>query len=331
MRTNWDQEMMTNSLLSIDDGSDATPPEGGGEPAAPAAAEPAAPAAPESEGTDFAALADEIVQDELGEDTPPVIPPVEPPTLEQPPAVAEPPVVPATPAEPATPETPAELVAATPPAEPPAEPVPAEPAAPAAPEVVLTPENIEAAYTEFEKKLLPQLEKVYQLSEEQATELDENPSVAIPKIAARIHYQAQVAAYTGIMSQLPKIVSAVMERAREVEKAQGAFYTRWPDLDKPENQAKVDATLVAYRNANPEASEEDMREKAGVMAMLSLGLDPNAVAVVPANGAPPVVLGAPVLPAMPAAPGGAGVERLPDRGASSIFEQMADEIDEDNA
>lgn len=254
--------------------------------------------------TDFEALATELESDDVE------------PEPEQPtePAPAEPP------AEPEQPEQPVEAAEPTPaePAQPVAEPAPAEPA-----QEPLTPEAIEAAYTQYRDQIMPQLEQQYQLSQEQVDALNDNPAEVIPKIAAQIHYQAQIAAYTGIMSQLPQIVSSVLDRHTAIQEAQGRFYSRWPDLQKSEYADKVDSTLQAWRNANPNASGEEMIEKAGLMAMLALGLDPTPQAEPeqPTNGGQP--------PARPAAPAGAGAPRTPEAGASNIWESMADEIEQD--
>lgn len=191
----------------------------------------------------------------------------------------------------------------------------------------VTAEAIEAAYQQYEANILPQLEQRYALSEEQLAELEENPGQAIPKIAARIHYQAQVAAYTGVMSQMPRIVHTMIVRERSIQQAEERFYSRWPQLR--EHESHVNATLQTYRRANPKATMQDMIERAGAMAMVSLGLDPRTQEQQQQEQQAAETTTA-AAPARPAGTGGSGAARTADRGAVSIWEQMADEIEEED-
>lgn len=308
MKLKWNEFGPVLLRLRIEGEEDTPPVDGGGEP------EPEIePGSPEDQtALDFGALADSFEQDddddtgEPPEETPPA-----------PPAAATPP--PETPpAEPVTPEPPAEP-AATAPTEPAAETPPAEPPPPAEPEE-LTPEAIEAAYSQHEGNILPLLENQYKtlMTEELVDEIQENPGVAIPKLLARAQYQSQMAAFTGIMSQVPHIVSRVLERFEKIREAETTFYSRWPALKDAKYTQQVDSTLRAWRQANPKASTQDMVEKAGLMAMLAAGLDPR-----PQEEDDPVP--APARPARPAGTSGAA-PRSPAVGATNIFSEMAEEM-----
>jgi hypothetical protein len=289
------------------------------------AAEPAAPSSSpnadrpgEIAEPDFAALAADFEDDEedvieppasdTSEDTPtdevPVVPETPPETPPEAPPVAAAPAV----------EKPPE----TPPAEatPPAEPAAAPPAQTAEP---WTPEKIEATYAEYEKKILPQLEKQYALSEEQVEAINENPAAVIPQLAAQIHYKAQVAAYTGIMSQLPAIIDRVVGVRQTQVEATNNFFKAWPALKESKHSETVGRTLQAYRQANPSAPTDKMIKEAGTMAMLALGLDPTP----PLVGTLPVT---PPAPSRPAGTGGAGAARPADRGATDLWGDLADDI-----
>lgn len=292
------------------------------------AAEPAAPSSPPADRPgelvepDFAALAADFEDDEedvieppapdTSEDTPTDEVPV---VLETPPET--PPEAPPVAAAPAV-ETPPE----TPPAEatPPAEPAAAPPAQTAEP---WTPEKIEATYAEYEKKILPQLEKQYALSEEQVEAINENPAAVIPQLAAQIHYKAQIAAYTGIMSQLPAIVDRVVGVRQTQIEATNNFFKAWPALKDAKHSETVGRTLQAYRQANPSAPTDKMIKEAGTMAMLALGLDPTPPSVEGAAPTPPIV---PAAPARPAGTGGSGPARPADRGATDLWGDLADDI-----
>jgi hypothetical protein len=162
------------------------------------------------------------------------------------------------------------------------------------------------------------LEQQYQLTPAQVDELNENPGQAVPKLLARVHYSAQVAAYTGVMSQVPRVVQAIVERHRMIEKAEGTFYGRWPALANASHSKAVENVLNTWRAANPNATTEEMVEKAGLMAMLSLGLDPTPQASIPPPGNPTP----PTPPARPAGTGGSG----PTRGATNVWDEMAESI-----
>jgi len=294
-------------------------------PAAPAV-EPSAPApasAPPAEDVDFVALSKEYESDltedvAVGEPEPAPVPTA--PASPQPPAAQQPAIPPTEPSSAPSvpvvePVVPTPAAASPQPATPPAAP----PVLPAAAEEPITPEKIEAAYKQYETNILPQLEQRYALTPEQAEQLAENPAQVIPKLMARVHYEAQVAAYTGIISQMPRIVGSVVERYTAVKEAEGRFHNRWPMLKDQKYAQSVDAGLRTFRAANPKATTEDMIEKAGLMLMLSLGLNPTPQQ----EPSAPIV---PQTPARPAGTAGAGQARIPGSGASNIFEEMADDI-----
>lgn len=297
--------------------------------ATPPAAVPSTPAAEapvETGNTDFEALSREIEADNLHEEpsgepeTPPapttvattVSPAVTPPV-----AVSTPPVAAASP--------PVAPVAAAPqPAVPPATPQvpPAQPAPAAVPDDGrVTPEKVEAAYKQFEAQLLPQLEQQYKLTPEQVTQLEENAPAFIPKMMAKLHYQVQIAAYTGVMSQMPRVIEQILTQHKAVDTAVGKFYNRWPDLKDAKHDTAVDQGLKAWRNANPNATMDDMIEKAGLMLMLSLGLGPNLQQQ--QQGQQSVT---PNTPVRPAGVAGAGPIAKPAGGAVNVFEAMAEDI-----
>jgi hypothetical protein len=191
----------------------------------------------------------------------------------------------------------------------------------------LTPEAIEAAYSKFETSMMPQLEARYQglLTPEMTKMLEEEPAKAIPKLAARIHYHAQVAAYTGVMSQIPRILGTLLEHNKNAETAMGRFESRWPALKDEKYRAQVDQGLATWRNANPKMTTDEMIEKAGLWLMLSMGLNPTPTE----PAAPPPSLPGPARPAGVGAPGSPG--RIPPGGASNVFEEMAANWNQDDS
>lgn len=225
-----------------------------------------------------------------------------------------------TPAQQPTPQQPAQ---AAQPAQPAPQPTPEATPQPTAQKGPLTSEQIQEAYKAYEGEFLPKLEKAYALTEEQAEALTENLQTELPKLMARVHYNAQMSAYTGVMTQIPVIVEQMMEQSRSIQAAEDRFFGRWPSLKKPEYQSQIMTTLQAYRNANPKATPEDVIEKAGVMAMITLGLDPNegtAAAAQPQAAQPHPSA------SRPAGVHGSGAARPAERGAVGFWEGLAEEI-----
>lgn len=298
-------------------------------PAAPTTpAEPAAPAADPPDGAqasdfDFASLAAPIEEEDEVEETVPAATPEPAPAAATPPVATPPaqapPVVPAVPATPPA-------AAAVPPAAP-AQAAPAQaaqtPAATMPAETPVTPEAVEQAYSKYEAAIMPQLETQYKsvITPDLAKELDENPASAIPKLMAKVHYNAHIAAYTGIMSQLPVLIGNMLQRNKMIDEAEKGFFGRWPDLNKPEHRGSVDSGIRAYRAANPKATMQEVVEKAGLMCMISLGLNPTGQPAVP--GTPPAVPGG--APPPPAGRSGSGAPRPMPGGAVDVWADLVTE------
>jgi hypothetical protein len=126
------------------------------------------------------------------------------------------PVAPPTAAVPDLPApAPVQQSSATPPVNPEAAPSTPEqptPASAAAPEPQPAPTPVEPV--DFEKhraEVLPKLETLYGLSETEAEELRIEPEKALPKLAARLHYEVTAAAFNAVMSSLPQFVERTMQ------------------------------------------------------------------------------------------------------------------------
>jgi len=278
----------------------------------------------EFEEADFGAITDFVELD--GEEPPPVEPQaeaVETPAEETPPE--EPPVeeVSASEAKPEVEEeVPTEVVAE-------AEETPPEPVVEPEPEVTKVPtqEELKGMYDEHRAKTLPELEKLFTLSDEQAAALDEQPSKIIPQLAGQMMYDTMLSTYNAVMSALPTVVGTYLAASTTAEKAQGQFFDRWPDLQKPQASKVVSAAIQAYRSANPRAPLDDVIQGAGVMAMINLGLDPMKKAepeISPAKPKP--------RPPKPAAPRGQTPIPPKPSGESegNFFSDLAEVFDQDN-
>jgi DNA polymerase III subunit gamma/tau len=251
------------------------------------------PAAGSIETPDFAELADwdeslEVAEDDVAPPSEPAAP-VQPsaatqPGASTPPAASAPaaPVAPVSPAPPAAQATPP--VQATPPAQ-------EQPAAPAAtpPAATEPPNSLEA----HRAKAIPELEKLYALAPEELEEFRVTPETALPKLAAKLHFEVVMSAYQAVRNQLPELVGGFMSHQQEVQKANDSFFTKWPDLKDPSHLDQVKGAIKAYKAANPNASREQIINGAGAMVMISLGKNPFASAA----PTPPAVSAVPPRPA----------------------------------
>lgn len=254
---------------------------------------------------DFAALADyasgkeELVPAPVAEPTPPAVAaPTPPPPVASPPASAQAPV--------------------SPPA------APAEPAQPQAPATAQSPASSEQPpqqvnWEDHRKEFLPKLEEMYKLSDQEVQDIQTNPGTAFPQMAAKLHYNVTMALQAAMHQYLPHLIQGQMAQVQARQKDETAFYTRWPALKEavtkdPKVEATINESFKAFRVANPKATIQDMIEKGGLLAMLTLGLNPVAAAAVASTQAP--TMQTPAL--IPGRPAGTGMQgHVPVRQAGT--------------
>ncbi len=197
------------------------------------------------------------------------------------------------------------------------------------PEPVKVPskEDLVGMYKEHREKTLPQLEQIFQLTDEEAAALDEKPSEVIPKLAGQMMYDTMLSTYNAVMTAMPRVVGTYMEATRRATEAQAAFYEEWPDLDNAKAASAVSAAIQAYRAANPRAKLGTVIKNAGVMAMINLGLDPTVKK--PAA----TVAAKPKKPAKPAAPRGRSPAPpvTPGSEETNPFDELTKLQEEENA
>lgn len=175
----------------------------------------------------------------------------------------------------------------------------------AQPEPVKIPtrEELQGLYDEHRKQALPQLEQMYQLSEEDAEALNEAPAKVLPKLAARLQYDAMLSSYNAVMAAIPSVVNRLIDAQRTTAEAEESFFSEWPELKDSKHQNVVVTAIKAFRSANPQATIEQTIKQAGVMAMIQAGLDPtNRNKTTPTTQPKPTAAANP----KPAKPAGAG-------------------------
>lgn len=189
------------------------------------------------------------------------------------------------------------------------QPTPASAAAPdSAPATEQQPEPVD--FEKHRETVLPKLEELYKLTDEEAEAVRVAPETALPKLAARLHFEATTAAFNSVVAVLPNIIENVTKQQKLIQEQEEKFYSRWGALKDPKYEQTVLNSVRAYRTANPRASAQETIEHAGLMAMLALGLNPNPAPQQQAQPTP--------TPAMrPAVPAGAGVPSSPFAGSSN--------------
>jgi hypothetical protein len=133
------------------------------------------------------------------------------------------------------------------------------------------------------------------MSDEQVQELEDNPKEAFPRLAAKLHLEAQLAAVQQITRVLPTMLRHITEQQTQAKTFEDQFFQRWPALS--EQYQYVTQVTQMYRAANPAATAKDVIENVGLHAMLSLKLPIPA----PPGQIAPVASVAPVVPFSPIA------------------------------
>lgn len=281
------------------------------------ASTPAAPAAgpsvdaPVSDGVDWTGISapdhEEVVTTTDAPPAPAAATPASPvpatPAATAAPAVPVVPAVPATPAvTPATPATPQPAAAA-----------PEVPGAPAQ-----TPEQRQAE----EEKLTSQLVEYYKFDEATAAQLQSEPELVLPKLAAQMHV-AMMKGMVNMMTQfVPQIVATHTQRATREESSKNMFFAAYPDLKGYERQILEVGAM--FRRMNPTASPEEAVQRIGETVRAALGLTKAAVTTTPP--APPVRA-----PGSTFRPAGGGLPAGPNQiTPDNPFTKLAEELSLDD-
>ena len=230
---------------------------------------------------------------------------------------AEPPAEPpAAPAPPSTPEPegappPAAVAPAPPPPEPvapPPAPTPAPAPAPAEP----TREELVAQ----RQQIATEIASRYSFTEEEQEQLQTEPHKVLPWMVGKLYLDVFDGVMGAVMAQVPQLIAYERNLTAERTKNEDRFYTRWPAL-KGADERKVASLVTAYRQANPQASLDQIIEHTGAMAHVAMGIP-----LAPAASTPPPAP-SPSRPPIPAAPG-ASSGPAPAPRQRTIWEELAD-------
>ncbi len=231
----------------------------------------------------------------------------EPALTTQPPAVVTTPVQPPAPGPTPTVAATAAPAAPQPPAQP-AQPSPqtAEPAS--QPPVDI----LQELETNRDALIAGIASEQFQLAPEDIAALNEDANKVIPQLAAKVYYMGVVNTarqMKSIMGNLPQMFDNYLRVREGNEKAKDEFYKAWPALDRNKSEVNdlVVRTALAYRQAQPNLTKEQLHSIVGQVVSAHFKL-PLTSAPAPAQpGAPASQVTTTPVPAafVPAAPGSA--------------------------
>lgn len=187
---------------------------------------------------------------------------------------------------------------------------------PAAQAPVRAPEELYAEYRVG-------LETTYSMTQEDAIALATTPESVLPKLAANVHENVmrEVTRHLQhVMQAVPQVMEARIAQQTAETEAKQVFFNAWPGLESHYQTVVQNAALV--RQANPQATREQLIEMAGTMTAMSLGLDPTALRARQQQQAPRTV--APARTPMRPAAVGSSPNAAP-QAPTNPFEAFAEE------
>ena len=132
-------------------------------------------------------------------------------------------------------------------------------------------------------------------AETQALEVD--AVGAIPKLLARVYYEASVNGLQQLANMVPRMVESVVTTRIGETQAEDAFHAEWPNIDRnnPQHMRAVEYFAGAYRGMNPTASQADAIKFVGHSVTSYFGLQqPQRInGSTPQRGATPARRGPP--------------------------------------
>lgn len=145
------------------------------------------------------------------------------------------------------------------------------------------------AYRQQREQVINEVAENYKLSDEEADKLLENPNEVLPNLAGRLFTDVYEAAIKSVQQQLPQMLTQHEQQKEAVRKSADEFYSRWPKLRGRE--ADIEPIARAYRQANPNATREQMMRDVGAQAHWALGIPVEDSTPEPSNQPPPAPAG----------------------------------------
>lgn len=120
----------------------------------------------------------------------------------------------------------------------------------------------EDAWSNFEKnadKLQEQFVKdFYGLTDEDVAQLEAEPASALPKLAAKVHYNVLKQTAQMISGMLPHAFMHFQGVQKQADAATSKFQEQWPQVDVVKYGSEIEQTANVYRQMNPKATQEEV-------------------------------------------------------------------------
>jgi hypothetical protein len=146
-------------------------------------------------------------------------------------------------------------------------------------------------------------ETSFAIDDATAEEIEANPKVALPKLAANIYLMAvenSFAAFNERMAtMLPQTVAAVIESRKMADENTNKFFGAFPALK--DHVDKIGPMAVTFRQLQPTLSAEEFIQKFGEYAHLALNIPKPAAVASAAPATQPIAPHAPIVAAVPRA------------------------------
>ena len=128
-----------------------------------------------------------------------------------------------------------------------------------------------------------QLEKTYQLSDEDAKTALLEPEKVLPRMAANLHARVLQEVVQQVQLAMPTMLQQFTSQSSVEAKAASDFYGQWPGLNKPEYKDAIMTAGKMYRQLNPKADAKTAIAAIGKLVCSTLDLDAT---VIGAKGSP---------------------------------------------
>lgn len=130
-----------------------------------------------------------------------------------------------------------------------------------------------------------QLERGYSFDDQTALRLQTEPEKVLPALAAQLHLDVMRNVMAQVQTMVPQMVQQVNTSSAREAKAQDMFYGAFPELRA--HEAQVLQMGEVYRRMNPTASADEAVQGIGNLTMAALGMVRTpAAAVAPVPVAP---------------------------------------------
>lgn len=162
----------------------------------------------------------------------------------------------------------------------------------------------EDSWTLFEKnadKIMENLAKEqYALSDEDIAQLEAEPAAALPKLAAKVHYNLTKQVAQMISGMLPNAFMHMQGVQKQAEAAVSKFQEQWPQIDVVKYTSEIEQTANVYRQMNPKATQDEVISFVGAAIAARHKLSAPTPSAAPGN--PAATKPQPFVPASAGAP-----------------------------